>query len=724
MNNADDVWFRYCYIRDNGHLDYQRKAQQCEDFFAGLQWSEQDLALLRSYRRPALTINKIISTLSTVMGEQIFNRMQVSFRPAGSGATQEVADTLAKLYKHIGDRNQLPWVRSDVFADGVVTSRGFFDVRMDFSNNLKGDIAIRALNPKNVMVDPDAEEYDPDLWGDVLLTKWMSPDMIEMMYGAEYAKELRGTSGSYSPYTYDSIDNDRDRFGNTRGNAYGLSGNSVDIVRNIRVIERQQRMITMQKHFINLISGDVDPIPQEWDYNRISEAIEKSPTPVGVVNKRTTRVRWTVVAGNLVLHDEWSPYKRLTVVPYFPHFRRGRTVGIVENLLGPQELLNKVSSQELHIANTTANSGYKVKTGALVNMSIAELEERGATTGIVMEVSGDPDKDIVKIQPNTVPTGLDRISFKAEEHMKSISGVPDSMQGFDREDVAAKAINTKRAAGQVNMAKVLDNLQRTDFMLARSVLDLVQTYITEERLIQVVADRLTGETETIAVNRVDRITGAISNDLSLGEFGVVVTSEPERETMEDSQFDQALGMFEKGIPVPPDILIEASRLRNKAEIAKRMRGDQESPEAQRKAALQARMEEAAVVTAESDAVVKQADAKLKQAKTASEVVKAQKEAMAPPEGEGGMNPLEQDLEWQKHQQEMAQKRYEFDQKIALEREKMEMEMQLKREEATMRMQLEKQKADDASLVAQQQAAAAAKGLMNPQPQKQPKTGVK
>ena len=48
---ASDVWVRYQYVRDNGHLDYVRKARQCEDFFSGLQWNPEDLSLLRAQRR-------------------------------------------------------------------------------------------------------------------------------------------------------------------------------------------------------------------------------------------------------------------------------------------------------------------------------------------------------------------------------------------------------------------------------------------------------------------------------------------------------------------------------------------------------------------------------------------------------------------------------------------------------------------------------------------------
>ena len=242
---ANEVWSRYAWLRDNGHLDYVKKASKCEDFFAGLQWDPNDLALLKSYRRPALTINKIISTISNVLGEQIFNRTSIAFKPRNEGATSEVADALTKVFMQISDNNQLDWVRSDVFADGIIGSRGFFDVRLDFTDSLRGEVRIEQLNPKNVLIDAGADEYDPDKWGDVIITKWMSPDQIEMLYSKADADLLRGRQDSYFPYGYDSIDRNRDRFGHPRSMyTYNTGPDSgSNNTRNIRVIERQWRKL-------------------------------------------------------------------------------------------------------------------------------------------------------------------------------------------------------------------------------------------------------------------------------------------------------------------------------------------------------------------------------------------------------------------------------------------------------------------------------------------------
>ena len=689
---ANEVWCRYAYLRDNGHLDFVKKSAICEDFFVGLQWDPNDLALLKSYRRPALTINKIISTISNVMGEQIFNRTDIAFKPRNEGATSEVADALTKVFMQISDNNQLNWVRSDVFADGIVGSRGFFDVRLDFTDSLRGEVRIEQLNPKNVLIDADADEYDPDKWGDVIITKWMSPDQIEMLYSKADADLLRGRQDSYFPYGYDSIDRDRDRFGHPRSMyTYNTGPDSGDNnTRNIRVIERQWRKLDRVLHFVDVDTGDTRMVPPDWDQARIQQYMTQNPN-LALTKKLVQRIRWTVVADNVVLHDDWSPYKHFTVVPYFPHFRRGRTVGLVENLIGPQELLNKVSSQELHVVNTTANSGWKVKRNALQNMSVAELEQRGAQTGLVLEL--DELTNAEKIQPNQTPTGLDRISYKAEEHIKSISGVSDYMQGFAREDVAAKSVQTNKQSGQANLAKVMDNMNRTDFILARNVLDMVQEYYTEQRLLYITTDQLTNTTEQLTVNQ-PTPEGMILNDLTLGEYAVVVTNQPERDTFEETQFDQAVRLrIEAGVQIPDKYIIQSSRLKDKAEIIKAMEGDQNSPEAQAAAQLKQRANEAEVTKLEAEAMQKQSDAQLKQAKSQKELA-----AIGQDSGQDEMA-----MEQYKLEAEMAMEQQKMDQEFALKKEQMEREFALKREQMAAEMQLKREQMAADTAIKQQQA---------------------
>lgn len=661
-------WMRYQFVRDNGHADFVKKADRCNDFFIGQQWDANDIALLNAQKRPALTINKILSTISNVLGEQIQNRTDISFQPR-SGAPVEMAETLTKLFRYISDNTKLDWKRSEVFCDGIVSSRGFFDVRLDFTDSMQGEISIDHLNPKNVLVDPDAEEYDPDTWNDVFVTKWMTWQDIELLYNKKDAEYLKTRGTSFFPYGYDSIERERDRFGFYYNKGYYLGPwDQAEVIRNIRVIERQYKQLDKQPHFVDLQTGDMRPIPDDWSDERIEMAAQQFN--LGITQKLVKRIRWTVTADNVVLHDDWSPYRHFTVVPFFPYFRRGKTVGLVENLLGPQEYLNKVTSQELHVINTTANSGWVVQTGKLRNMSIEELEQRGAETGLVIEVEGSPGEVVQKISPNQTPTGLDRFSYKAEEHIKTISGVNDYQTGNAREDVSAKAVAMNQNRGALNLSKVMDSMQLTDYILARNVLDVIQQYYTEPRLINIVSNRITGDSEQFEVNSPDPNTGQILNDLTIGEYDVVVSSTPARETLEDSQFEQAQSLRELGIQIPDEVLIENSRLNKRSEIVRQMREAKESSEAQYEQQVKKMGAELELAKVKAEAARIEADAELKTAKAQMEQLKMQQEAQGDP------------AEMQKAQMEMARTQQEIQAKQQLT----EMELEYKRAELELKMQ--------------------------------------
>lgn len=650
---ALDTWWRYQYLRDTGHLRYVKKAKKCEEFFAGMQWEQGDLETLREQRRPALTINKILATLATIAGEQIYNRTEISFRPRRAGATEETAEALTRVFMQIADNNQLPWIRSDMYLDGLITGRGFFDVRLGYTDSLQGEARIRQLNPKNVLIDSDASSYDPDEWSDVIISKWLSLDEVEAVYGKKWRNKLDVQAAQMMPYAYDDSDWERDQFGDPNQAMYSMDVDASPSLKVVRVLERQWKKLDTREHFVHIPTGEIRPINEGWTRDDISWFLEQSPDYT-VIKRTSPRIRWTVVAGQEVIHDDWSPYKYFTVVPFFPFFRRGKTIGIVENLIGPQEMLNKVSSQELHVVNTTANSGWKVKSGSLRNMSLGELEERGATTGLVMEL--DEIGDAEKILPNQVPSGLERISYKAEEHLKTISMVPDASTGFAREDVSAKALRANQVKASANYALVQDNLQRTDHFLARALLDIVQTYYTEERLLYITTDPMRRKTEPYAVNEVSP-EGEIVRDLTLGEYDIIITSQPERDSLEDSTFAQAVEMRKDlGIQIPDSVLIQNSRIPNKAEVIEAIEAQTNSEEVQIQRQLEQQRMQAEVRKINADAGRDEADTEAKKIK-AEQDLRSMQDVVDP----------EIRL---RVQAELTAKKYQTDTMAELEREKM------------------------------------------------------
>ncbi len=685
---AKEQYDRYRRAADTGHREFIAKAKRNNEFFLGLQWEEKVRKVLERHNKPVMTINKVLATINTVMGEQLKNRADVTFRPFRNG-TEQTATALAKTWMQISNHQNLDALESEMFDDGIIESRGFLDVRMSFDDHMMGEVDIALLNPKDVIIDPDARDYDPDSWNEVFITRWLTSDEVAWQYNERDAKVLRNKSSSSFDYSYDSID-DATKYDNFGGEDRPEDErNDFSDKRKIRIIERQFRVTKRMPHFVDPRTGDTRVVPSNWDDDRIDQVLKLYDWRL--VDKVARVIQWRVTADDVVLHDEVSPYKHFTVVPYFPYFRRGKTMGLVENLVSAQMILNKVSSQELHVLNSSANGGWKIKKGSLQNLDIDELEQRGAETGLVLELTEVSDAE--KIAPNQIPTGLDRVTFKTDEYIKDISGISDSQRGFDREDVAAKAIQAKQAAGSVNLAKPFDNLNRTRKILARNVLDLVQTYYTEERILQVTGTTPGAQSEELLINQVQD-DGSVVNDLTAGEYSVVISTVPTQESYLESQFEEAMRLREVGVNIPDEYMIENSTLAKKNEMLQSMNDEGQQQ-------LRARQQEAEVRKLELENAEKEIEIQRKQAETALAAARAEKtqiDGQVALQGDQGDNP-ELELAQAEAEAEIEERKMQLEawvqkQKLLLEKQKLMMEMELKREMQQQEMLIKQAEAEE------------------------------
>ncbi len=567
-------WDRYVRARDNGHVDYIDLAKKCDAFYQGEQWDSADITALDAEGRPALTINTILPTVNTVLGEQASRRADIRFKPR-RGTDQETADTLTKLFMQIADNNKLDWIEQQVFSDGLIMDgRGYFDVRIDFSDNMQGEVRITAKDPLDIILDPDAKEYDPKTWNEVFETKWMTLDEIEELYGKKQADKLLFIAENGQSFGRDSVEYYETRYGDTddSDNYIGTTTAGPDdeyrSIKALRVIERQYKKLTKVDCFLDPQNGDMRPVPEMWSDAKTKKFAKRYG--LEIYSKMKKRVRWTVTCDKVVLFDDWSPYDEFTIVPFFAYFRRGRPFGMVRNLLSPQEQLNKVTSQELHIVNTTANSGWLVESGSLSSMQVEDLEEHGAETGLVLEYNRGSTPP-GKIPPNQIPTGLDRISQKAAANIKDISGINDSMLGTDSAEVSGVAIQAKQNRGIIMIQVPLDNLKKTRLYLAEKVLNLVQDFYTEERVVMITNEEDPMKPNEPMVINQELASNEIINDITIGEYDIVVNTAPARDSFDEVQFAEALNLRTVGVAIPDDAIVEYSHLNRKEELAKRIR---------------------------------------------------------------------------------------------------------------------------------------------------------
>lgn len=574
---VDDNWQRYQYGLNRGHREYTYSAKVLEGFYIGGdydaagklmpggQWNDADLAILDSEGRPAYEINQIKPGLEAAFGYQISNRLDIAFQPRSGDANKITAEIRSKVAKQISDNNKVHWVETDVFADGMIQRRGYYNVRMDFDDSLQGELRVTHEDPMDVIPDPDASSYDPKYWQDVIVTRVLSLDGIEGHYGVEARKKAEESVGAMYPGSWVEETGDREKrntFGSsdTTNETYLARGEGETVY---RIIDRQKHIRTMMQVSVTK-TGDVRPLNGDETPEQLQQLMDAGNM---VIDRAVNRVRWTVTTRDALLFDKWSPYDRFTIVPFFPYFRRGQTRGMVDAAIGPQKILNKSISQTIHILNTTANSGYQVEEGQLTEISMSDLKTKGSSNGLVLErIKGSPL--IEKIHANPMPQGVDRLITLGSNAIQEVT-VPDAMRGIVDGSESGIAVQSRQHAAQQILSVPLDNLSRTRHMLAEWYNYGISKYYDTERVFRITKiDPSTGKEidDILVINQFDPSTGSYINDMTAGEYDVVVSDQPIAVTFENSQYQQCIEMREKGIQIPDPVVIKHSSLTDKHDV--------------------------------------------------------------------------------------------------------------------------------------------------------------
>lgn len=567
------------------HKDYLDKASRYNDFYLGDQWTQKDLLSLEETGRPALTINRILSTINTLYGEHANNRVDPQFK-AGSDTSEQNAKAMSKLALHIAAQNLLDDLEDEVFEDGLIMERGFFDVRMTFENNILGDVDIETLDPRDVIPDQQMRDYDPDKWNELFISRWMSLDKIKTFYGADAARKIETVVGVEGSLGKESV-----RFEDSHtpdglgGDIYetdveGLPDEEQRKIKSIRVIERQFYDVKKVYCLIDGRTGKKRNLPA--DYTK--EQAQKVANRYGLLlmDAFERRMYWRVTADRVVLFDDWAPYRTFTTIPFFPYFRRGKPMGVVRNLISPQEQYNKLSSQELHVVNTTANSGWIVEEGALNGMSTEELERKGSKSGVVIKVNPGRKDGVEKIKPNPIPTGLVQAKQSASDSIGEISSLSTAFMGGESAEISGVALKSKDDRGQNQIKKPRENFNRTRRLLWRKIRELVQDFYTDERVF-FITDELAPEApaEQLTINQRNPDTGEVVNDVAAGDMHLRFAMKPNRDTFNDHQFAQVINLRQAGVMIPDEYVIKYSDLYKKDELAELIaQMGQPSPEQQ------------------------------------------------------------------------------------------------------------------------------------------------
>jgi hypothetical protein len=557
--------------------DWRNEAKEDIEFFCGKQWDDRDRIALNEQGRPTLTINRIKPLINLLSGYQRLNRYEPEFLPR-TKSDIELCTVRKGVTKYIMDQCDYASIESSVFLDGAICGRGWFEVCYEWDHSaLDGDIKVKRVSPMDIYVDPESTAPDYSDAKFLFRGKWADKDELKAVY-PEHADVI-----DFATNEYDKAE-DVDFVGLEplwyQKNTHKL-----------RLVERWGRRTESQQYYLVVIDGKESLLKKEdISINHFVAGQVKKPVKLPI-----TKTYFTAFIGEHVLEEKESPYQHgmFPYVPFIAYYlgEGDMPAGVVRDIKDPQREVNKRRSQSLHILGTQANSGWIYEQGVFDAEQKSNVRKFGSMPGVMIETKQGMMTKLQRINPPNPPVGLFQAEQEAVQDIRDISGINEGMLGTDiSQSASGKAIELRQRQAVTHIGALFDNLRRAKQQILfimwgkRSKKGLIQQYYTDEKTFRIVGDN--GQQDFITINQQvqvqDPTLGVIHkilNDLSVGEFDIVVSDTPSTATQRQSQFWALVDAISKlGIPgeMVFDMLIDMSDIPNREEIKKRWMERQEA----------------------------------------------------------------------------------------------------------------------------------------------------
>ncbi|MDX1738323.1 MAG: hypothetical protein R3261_08795, partial [Alphaproteobacteria bacterium] len=315
--------------------------------------------------------------------------------------------------------------------------------------------------------------------------------------------------------------------------------------------------------------------------------------------------------------------------------RENNRYGIVREMRSPQDEINKRRSKALHLLSTRqilADRG-AVESVRRVKAELAKPDGY---------IEKNPQMNLEILQTGDLTGGHFQLLQEAKGEIDMMGPNP-AMEGRGGADQSGRAILAQQQSGYIELGQLTDRLRQMSLLVYRAVWNRIRQYWNEERWIRVTDNEnnlkfvglnrpvSAGEVELqklqdsgLAPQELEHLKQQIQSDPAMSEIiryentvgdldvDIILEEVPDTVTIRHEQFRELTSLAASGIPIPPDVLIEASSLRNKKELLQKLQGSQPDPMQQKMMELELAEKEAEIQKLRADAEKKQAEAAVKQ----------------------------------------------------------------------------------------------------------------
>lgn len=443
--------------------NWRGEAKLAYAFIAGDQWLAEDEAILKAQKRPPITFNYSEKMIDAVVGAEVSSRQEVTYAPRELNDAP-IAELWTNAAKWVGDEGNFEDEESDAFRDALICGLGWTHLRMSWETDSDG-------MPVKDRIDPLEMSYDPAA---------CKPGLTDRRYSfrdlwineSDFKRQWPGkvTLGS------DDFDNPHGQGITRPGQGYNDENDSDPDNHKGQVKIHHYECVELRT-FYKIFKDDGS-----------SEDVEEKPESGTFVKLQKRVYYYAYFSGDTLLEADISPTQEGFTYGCITGKRdrnKNTWYGLTRVMMDPQRWANKWLSQILHIINSNAKGGLLAEINAFVDPQKAG-EEWASPESITWLKEGALSGNKVKEkQMAQYPTGLDRLMEFALASLPQVTGINLEALGLAGREQANVLEQSRKQAAYGLLAPVFDSLRRYRKHQGRVLLDFINNYISDGRMIRI-----------------------------------------------------------------------------------------------------------------------------------------------------------------------------------------------------------------------------------------------
>lgn len=547
-----------------------------EDFYDGLQWSDEDAQELMARGQAPLVFNQVKPTINWMLGTERRTRVDGKVLPREE-SDDEAAQVKTKLLKYLSDVNRTPFVRSAAWKSCVTAGLGWMEdyITRDPTKEL---LATRYESWRAIYYDSNATEMDLSdarylfryRWTDLDVAIALCPEKRAILEAAAVDNEALVNDEDDVYYLGSRVNTTSGDFASTRRNTANMFGVVNNGRERVKLVEAWYRMPVSCKvcrsadQQYNHFDGELyDPENEE-----MRGAFEDGYISVAATVRMEMRV--ALMTESHVLFDGKSPYKH-DRFPFTPMwcYRRHRDnlpYGVIRDIRDAQEDYNKRASKALFILST-----------------VRVIMDEGAYEDVEELRREISRPDAILTPKKGTRFEIDQDKALADQHIKlmmfdgqmirDVGGVTDQNLGKDERGLSGQAIGKLQDQGSIVTAALFDNMRLAIQLQSEIQLSLTEQYYTAPKVVRIVGEKK--PIEWLKINQYDEGAAKFINDITKSKADFIVGEQDFKASIRQAMFESMMDLISK---LPPDVglslldmVVDFADVPNKDELVKRIR---------------------------------------------------------------------------------------------------------------------------------------------------------